>query len=115
MVSCYGFPTRSRNLRQCFLLLDRLRIAEQSGVQYEGLSYTKEVATTSTETGRREQLLDAYDILGVSPDDPTNLIKSVYRKKVEYYHPDKQGGDADKFKRVTAAYELIIKTRGNKQ
>ncbi len=26
-VACYGFQTRSMNLRQCFLLLERLRIA----------------------------------------------------------------------------------------
>lgn len=112
-IACYGFPSRSENLRQCFLLLDRLRVAEQHGVQYQGLTYTKELAPTDTEAVRRESLLDAYDILGVSPDDPVGLIKDVYRRKSAYYHPD-AGGDPEKFKRLTNAYEIIMKSKGEK-
>ena len=110
-IACYGFPTRAENLRQCFLLLERLRIAEQHGVQYQGLTFTKELAPADTEAIRRESILDAYDILGVSPDDPIDLIKSVYQRKSMFYHPDK-GGDPEKFKRLTRAYELIMKNRG---
>ena len=110
-ISCFSFPSRAANLRQCFLLLDRLRIAEQQGVQYEGLTYTKDVATTSGEGARKESLLDAYDVLGVSPDDPVDLIKDVFRRKSMYYHPDK-GGDEMKFKRLNSAYELIMKNKG---
>jgi DnaJ-domain-containing protein 1 len=112
-IACFGFPTRAENVRQCFLLLDRLRIAEQNGVQYQGLTYSKELTATSTESGRKQDLLDAYDILGVSPDDPIDLIKDVYRRKSMYYHPDK-GGDAEKFKHLTQAYELILNSRGAK-
>ena len=112
-IACYGFTSRAVNLRQCFLLLERLRIAEQHGVQYQGLTFTKELATTSPEISRKESLLDAYDILGVSPDDPPDLIKSVYQKKSMFYHPDK-GGDPEKFKRLTKAYDLICGSRGVK-
>ena len=110
-VACHGFPTRAANLRQCFLLLERLRIAEQHGVQYQGLTFTTDLATTSGEAARRESLMDAYDILGVSPDDPVDLIKDVYRRKSMYYHPDK-GGTDEKFKRLKSAYDLIMKGRG---
>ncbi len=112
-VACYGFPNRAENLRQCFLLLERLRIAEQHGVQYQGLTFTKDLATTTGEAGRRESLMDAYDILGVSPDDPMDLVKSVYSRKSQFYHPDK-GGDEAKFKRLTQAFELVMKSRGQK-
>ncbi|GAI39076.1 unnamed protein product, partial [marine sediment metagenome] len=54
-VSCYGYPNRASNLRQCFLLLERLRIAEQHGVQYQGLTFTKEVATSTGESARKEK------------------------------------------------------------
>jgi len=110
-VACYGFPFRAENLRQCFFLLDRLRIAEQHGVRYQGLTFTKDLAVADTESGRKENILDAYDILGASPDDPIELIKDVYRRKSMFYHPDK-GGDAEKFKRLTQAYELVMKNRG---
>lgn len=113
-IRCYGFTTRAENLRQCFLLLERLRIAEQHGVQYEGLTFTKDLATTSGETSRKEKLLDAYDVLGVSPDDPMELIKDVFRRKSQYYHPDKPGGDEAKFKRINDAFEIIDKSRGGK-
>jgi integrase len=56
-------------------------------------------------------LLDAYGVLGASPDDPTALIKDLYRKKAGYYHPDKPGGDAEKFKRLQDAYDLIMQSR----
>lgn len=112
-VACFGFPNRAANLRQCFLLLERLRIAEQHGVQYQGLTFTKEVATVGAETGRKQDLLDAYDFLGVGPDDPLELVKDVYRRKSMYYHPDK-GGDQEKFKRLTQSYELVMKSRGAK-
>ena len=113
-ISCHGFSNRAQNIRQCFFLLERLRIAEQHGVQYQGLSYTTEVATTNTEQARRQDLMEGYDILGASPDDPVDLIKELYRRKSMYYHPDKPGGNAEKFKRLTEALELILKSRGAK-
>ena len=112
-IACFGFPSRTENLRQCFLLLERLRIAEQHGVQYQGLTFTKDLATTTGESARKESLMDAYDILGVSPDDPIDLIKDVFRRKSMYYHPDK-GGTDEKFKRLNKAYELICELRGIK-
>lgn len=113
LVSCHTFGSRAENLRQCFLLLDRLRIAEQHGVQYQGLTSTKEVAVADNDRSKREDLMDAYDFLGVGPDDPIELVKDVYRRKSMYYHPDK-GGDPEKFKRLTRAYELICNSRGVK-
>ncbi len=115
-IACYSYTTRAANLRQVFLLLDRLRIAEQQGVQYQGLTFTTAVASQgngNTEREQKEKLLDAYDILGVRPDDPVDLIKKVYLNKSNYYHPDK-GGDPEKFKRLTAAYDLILKSKGEK-
>ena len=110
-VACFVFPNRAMNLRQCFLLLERLRIAEQHGVQYQGLTFTKDLATTTGEAARRESLMDAYDILGVNPDDPVALVKDIFRRKSMHYHPDK-GGTDEKFKRLNQAYELIMKSRG---
>lgn len=105
----------ARNMRSIFLFLDRVRIAEKSGISYQGLSSTKDLVKSSS-IGRPEEqelLEDAYDVLGVSKDDPIELIKKVYTQKVNFYHPDK-GGDENKFKRITRAYEAILKARGNK-
>ena len=47
-----------------------------------------------------------YDILGVDKKATDTEIKKAYRKKALKEHPDK-GGDPDKFKEVTAAYEVL--------
>jgi len=112
-IECYSFPRKEINLRQCFLLLDRLRIAEQQGVSYAGLASTTELVRATPEMKAHDDLMDAYGILGASPDDPDALIKDVYQKKVMFYHPDR-GGDANKFKRLQNAYEVICKARGIK-
>lgn len=107
-----------RNMRAVFLFLDRVRIAEKTGIAYQGLSSTKDLArseSTPTKNEAQESLEDAYDVLGASPQDPVELIKKVYSQKAQFYHPDKSGGDAGKFKRLTAAYELILKARGGKE
>ena len=105
---------RAWNLRQVFFFLDCIRMAEKVGVQYEGLSFTTELAKVpreKQEKGSREDLMDAYDALGASPDDPTDLVKNIYQKKATYYHPDK-GGDVEKFKRLQNAYDTIMRSRG---
>ncbi len=114
-VTCAQFANRGDNLRQIFFLLDRLRKAEKFGVQYVALTSTKEVIAVNgaSERERRLELLDAYDILGISPDDPTELIERTFRTKSMYYHPDK-GGNPEKFKRLAAAYDLVMKAKGLK-
>jgi len=112
-VGCLTFPRRADNLRQCFLLLDRLRIAEQHGVSYTGLTSTTELARATPEVQRQEALLDAYGILGAAPDDPIDLVKTIYQKKAMYFHPDK-GGDTKKMQRLQKAYETICESRGVK-
>lgn len=47
-----------------------------------------------------------YDILGVSKDADTTTIKKAYRKLALACHPDR-GGDAEKFKQVSVAYETL--------
>jgi len=111
-MECYAFPRKEINLRQCFLLLDRLRIAEQQGVSYAGLSSTTELVRASPEMKAHDDLMDAYGILGASPDDPEDLIRDVYRRKTAFYHPDHPGGSNEKMKRLNLAYEVICKARG---
>lgn len=115
-VSCFSKWDRATNLRQIFLFLDRIRKSEKVGIQYAGLSFSTELSTASSdspERERKESLLDAYDFLGVSPDDPLDLIKDIYRKKSMHYHPDK-GGTDDKFKQLNEAYNMVMVSRGQK-
>ncbi|MFM7851502.1 MAG: DnaJ domain-containing protein [bacterium] len=47
-----------------------------------------------------------YDLLGVSKKSTFNEIKKAYHKLALKEHPDK-GGDPEKFKLITAAYEVL--------
>ncbi len=50
---------------------------------------------------------DYYEILGISKSASADEIKKAYRKAAVKYHPDKEGGDEDKFKEVNEAYEVL--------
>lgn len=47
-----------------------------------------------------------YEMLGVAVDATEAQIKRAYRKHAKKNHPDR-GGDADKFREVTHAYEVL--------
>ena len=50
--------------------------------------------------------MNYYDVLGVQPTATPEQIKTAYRKLAIQHHPD-QGGDAEKFKQVTEAYDVL--------
>ncbi|MFA6529653.1 MAG: molecular chaperone DnaJ [Patescibacteria group bacterium] len=49
---------------------------------------------------------DYYNILGVSKGASQDEIKAAYRKKAHEHHPDK-GGDAEKFKELNEAHQVL--------
>ncbi len=50
---------------------------------------------------------DYYEILGVAKGASSDEIKKAFRKKAHEYHPDKGGGDPDKFKEINEAYQIL--------
>ena len=51
-----------------------------------------------------------YSILGTQPTDSCADIKRAYFKLARTHHPDK-GGDPEKFKEITKAYEILSDER----
>ena len=54
---------------------------------------------------------DFYEVLGVKTDTDAKQIKLAYYKMAQKYHPDKAGDSQkalDKFKSVSAAYEVLV-------
>lgn len=50
---------------------------------------------------------DYYEILGVSRTASPAEIKQAFRKLAHQHHPDKGGGDEQKFKEINAAYQVL--------
>lgn len=50
---------------------------------------------------------DYYEVLGIKKDASADEIKKAFRKAAVKYHPDKEGGDEEKFKEVNEAYEVL--------
>ena len=57
---------------------------------------------------------DYYNVLGVTKDASADEIKTAFRKKAHIYHPDK-GGDAEKFKEINEAYQVLGNAQKRKQ
>lgn len=58
---------------------------------------------------------DYYNILGVSKDASDDEIKKAYRKLAHKHHPDKQGGDEQKFKEINEAYQVLSDKKKRQQ
>lgn len=50
---------------------------------------------------------DYYHILGVDKNALKDEIKKAFRKLAHKYHPDKEGGDPEKFKEINEAYQVL--------
>ena len=50
---------------------------------------------------------DYYKILGVDRGTSQEDIQKAFRKLAHQYHPDKKGGDVQKFKEVNEAYQIL--------
>lgn len=50
-----------------------------------------------------------WKILGVKHNATETKVKLAYRRLAKVHHPDKEGGNAEKFREITEAYDEAIK------
>lgn len=95
----YTVPSTHRYFKEGFWYVHStyiegiVQMAEKESV----VSYTNDLST--------EQ---AYRVLFLTPQAPMVIVEAVWKALAKEYHPD-CGGDAEKFKALVQAYELIKK------
>lgn len=52
--------------------------------------------------------MDPYKVLGIARGAAIDQVKKAYRKLASQHHPDRQGGDTQRFQEIQAAYEKIV-------
>jgi DnaJ-class molecular chaperone len=52
-------------------------------------------------------LQESYKILGLTSDATEDEIKKAYKKLAMKHHPDREGGNEEKFKQIKEAYEVL--------
>lgn len=50
---------------------------------------------------------DYYKILGVGKDASADEVKAAFRKLAHQHHPDKAGGNVEKFKEINEAFQVL--------
>lgn len=50
---------------------------------------------------------DYYEVLGVSKSASADEIKKAFRRLAVQHHPDKEGGNEEKFKEINEAYDVL--------
>jgi len=55
---------------------------------------------------------EAYEALDLDPGADEAAVRRAYRKKVKQVHPDADGGNRERFKRVNEAYERLADEPG---
>lgn len=58
---------------------------------------------------------DYYQILGVSKSATQDELKSAFKKLAHKHHPDKAGGNVEKFKEINEAYQILGDEQKRKQ
>lgn len=51
--------------------------------------------------------MEYYKILGIDKSCSQEDVKKAYKKLAIKYHPDKNNGDDEQFKKITEAYEVL--------
>ncbi|MCB9536457.1 MAG: J domain-containing protein [Myxococcales bacterium] len=54
----------------------------------------------------------SYRLLGLPDAAPLEEVRQAYRRIARRLHPDRVGGDAERFKEITAAYNVLTGRQG---
>lgn len=99
-------PTKAQNARQVLQVVQYLKLWGERGVEGLAQGTTFIGGLVPVKANSTEGFDEACATLGVEPTATMDEVEKVWRVKVQFAHPD-HGGDAERFKRLQRAYEVI--------
>ena len=93
--------TPAKNLRALFLCIDGMRMMDVRGVGQIAQNAYRQLAGPSEPVKR-----DPYEVLGVRPDAPMEVIEASYKVLAKRAHPD-IGGTNDAMAELNEAFEDV--------
>jgi DnaJ-domain-containing protein 1 len=115
-------PTRAKNLRQCYQVIQYLFLWASRGISgiSQGVTFIHGGLVPVSLEKDQDSLEEAYATLGVSSADSLDEIGAVYRAKIKFNHPDGiqdpqvKREREERSSRLNGAWDLIEKARGAK-
>lgn len=97
-------------------IIDELNSSKNSGDE----SQSEKNQSKSDFNSQLSEIEKAFQTLGISPDSEDELIKTIYRKKMKEFHPDKVSHLSEEVRKkaearakdINEAYLKIKKVRG---
>ncbi len=107
---CDRWNNVEHNLWAIAKTLEAKRAVERWGTatqdaEYEGYAQLGSGGATQA-AGLQTVKRAPHEVLGVSPEAPDVVAEAAYRALVLVAHPDKPGGNADRFREVQEAWDL---------
>ncbi len=59
--------------------------------------------------------MNLYEALGLDKEATSEQIKEAYKRAAQSAHPDKEGGDTEKFQLIATAYKILSNEDKKKQ
>jgi DnaJ-domain-containing protein 1 len=92
------------NLRVLYLAIEAMRLNEARGI-------ADVIREAYLQLPSPSQHSDPYEVLGVRPDSPIEVIEAAYRARAKMIHPDK-GGSEEEMRSLNEAMEIIRRQQG---
>ncbi|MDP9315381.1 MAG: J domain-containing protein, partial [Chloroflexota bacterium] len=96
------------NLRVLYLAIEDMRMIEKRGLKKVMRQAYGQLPPPKTNIA----VMSPYNVLGVQPDAPMEVVEAVYRAKAKTVHPDVPGGSAEVMQQLNEAIAAIRRERG---
>jgi curved DNA-binding protein CbpA len=113
---CHKSHVVKKKAKGCTVPLNGVRKKCVVSIIDEKLSFGKKTKKIDDRTPEEieQEIIESMNELGIQDRNNVSDIKQKYRRLSMIYHPDRPGGDQEKFKKISTAYSVLMNLNGTK-